>query len=172
MAELIDRFITTVDGKEYDLTLYQENLKYFVEYNGDRHSVTVIRIDDTKYLFRIDAFSSEVDINSSNGIYDIFLEGQDMHVKVEPYSLAELRKRAGAALDGPSDLTIKAPMPGLVLKTAIEPGANISKGDTLIIIEAMKMENVIKSPFDGTVKEIFVEAGQAVDKNDKLMELE
>lgn len=172
MAELVDRFITTVEGKEFDLTLYKEGKKYFVEYNGDRHEVTVDQIDSTKFLFRIDADSSEVDITPSNGIYDIFLEGQDMHARVEPFSLAELRKRAGSALEGPADLTIRAPMPGLVLKAAVAPGDEVRKGETLAIIEAMKMENMIKSPFDGKVKEVFVEPGQAVDKNDKLMELE
>ncbi len=171
MAELVDRFLTTVEGQEFDLLLYKEGPKYYIEYNGDRHEVTVDRIDDTKYLFRIDADSSEVDISRHNGVYDIFLEGQGMHAKVESYSLAELRKRAGSALEGPADKTIRAPMPGLVLKAAVAPGTEVKKGDTLIIIEAMKMENMIKAPFDGKVKEFFVRSGQAVDKNDKLLEL-
>ena len=63
-------------------------------------------------------------------------------------------------------------MPGLVLTSEVKPGEKVEKGKTLIIIEAMKMENMIRAPFPGTVKEIFVDAGQAVEKNDKLMELE
>ena len=172
MAELVDRFVTTVEGREFDLTLYKEGDRFFVENNGYRHEVTVDQIDATKFLFRIDANSSEVDITPNDGGYDVFLEGQDMVARVEPFSLAELRKRAGAALEGPAEKIIKAPMPGLVLMANVKPGAGVKKGDTLVIIEAMKMENMIKSPFEGKVKEIFVQSGQAVDKNDKLVELE
>lgn len=67
---------------------------------------------------------------------------------------------------------IKAPMPGLVLKIEVEEGAEVHKGDTLVILEAMKMENVIKSPGQGVVKRIEVKQGQAVDKNQLLLEME
>ncbi len=60
---------------------------------------------------------------------------------------------------------VKAPMPGLVLRILAQPGAVVSKGDGLIILEAMKMENVIKSPADGTIASIEVQQGKTVDKN-------
>lgn len=64
---------------------------------------------------------------------------------------------------------VKAPMPGLVLSIAVSPGQEVKKGDALIILEAMKMENVLKSPADGKVKEVLVTQGQAVEKNLKLI---
>ncbi len=67
---------------------------------------------------------------------------------------------------------LKAPMPGLVLRIQTEPGAAVKKGDTLLVLEAMKMENMIKSPGDGTVKAVYVNAGTAVDKNQVLIEFE
>jgi acetyl/propionyl-CoA carboxylase alpha subunit len=67
---------------------------------------------------------------------------------------------------------IKAPMPGLVLKVLVEKEQTISKGDPVIVLEAMKMENIIKSPGDGKVKSIVVTEKQAVDKNQILLELE
>ena len=67
---------------------------------------------------------------------------------------------------------IKAPMPGLVLEILVEPGQQLHKGDQVLILEAMKMENVLKSPGEGTIKAIKVEQGDAVEKNQVLVELE
>lgn len=63
-------------------------------------------------------------------------------------------------------------MPGLVLKLIAEVGQEIKLGEPLLILEAMKMENVIKSPGDGTVKAIHVTKGLAVEKGFLLMEME
>lgn len=60
---------------------------------------------------------------------------------------------------------IKAPMPGLVLDILINEGDEVKKGDQIMILEAMKMENVLKSPGDGIVKCIKVKKGEGVDKN-------
>lgn len=60
---------------------------------------------------------------------------------------------------------LKAPMPGLVLEVAVEPGQIVAKGDRLLVLEAMKMENVIKSPTDATVSSIEIEKGDTVEKN-------
>ncbi|MBI5914875.1 MAG: biotin/lipoyl-binding protein [Bacteroidetes bacterium] len=66
---------------------------------------------------------------------------------------------------------IKAPMPGLVLSVLVEPGQEVVHGDPLLILEAMKMENVIKSPGEGTVKLVLVTKGKPVDKGEVLIEL-
>jgi len=60
---------------------------------------------------------------------------------------------------------VKAPMPGLVLKIIAQAGTSVSKGDALLVLEAMKMENVIKSPTDGTIASIEVQQGKTVEKN-------
>ena len=67
---------------------------------------------------------------------------------------------------------IKAPMPGLVLQISVGPGDTVEKGDPLLILEAMKMENVLKAPGSGTVKKVSVNQGQAVEKNQLLIEME
>jgi acetyl/propionyl-CoA carboxylase alpha subunit len=66
---------------------------------------------------------------------------------------------------------IKAPMPGLVIDVLVKPGQTISKGDSLLILEAMKMENVIKSNGEGVIDEILVQKGNPVDKNQLLIKL-
>jgi biotin carboxyl carrier protein len=67
---------------------------------------------------------------------------------------------------------IKAPMPGLVLKVLVEPGQAIKKGDPVLILEAMKMENVFKSATDAVVKEIKAKERTAVEKGEVLIVLE
>lgn len=65
---------------------------------------------------------------------------------------------------------IKAPMPGLILDLLVAPGDLVKKGDVLLILEAMKMENSIKAPGDGIVKEVKVSAQQSVEKNQILIQ--
>jgi len=67
---------------------------------------------------------------------------------------------------------VKAPMPGLVLDIAVSIGQEVNRGDKLLILEAMKMENVIKSEGEGTVKRVHVEKGAAVDKGQLMIEME
>ena len=67
---------------------------------------------------------------------------------------------------------IEAPMPGLILDIQVSVGQEVSEGDALLVLEAMKMENVILSPRDGVIKGIAVSKGAAVDKKDLLVEFE
>lgn len=67
---------------------------------------------------------------------------------------------------------LKSPMPGLVLSISAAVGKEIKKDEPLLILEAMKMENVIKSPTDGVVKSIAVNAGQAVEKGSVMITFE
>jgi biotin carboxyl carrier protein len=67
---------------------------------------------------------------------------------------------------------IKAPMPGLILEINVAEGAEVKENDALLILEAMKMENVLNSPRDGVIKSISVAQGETVDKNALLIEFE
>jgi pyruvate carboxylase subunit B len=67
---------------------------------------------------------------------------------------------------------IKSNMQGMVLEVAVSQGAEVKKGDLLVVLEAMKMENPIHSPVDGHVTEIFVDAGDVVQNGDVLLVVE
>ena len=67
---------------------------------------------------------------------------------------------------------VKAPMPGLILDINATTGTDVKKGDKLLVLEAMKMENIIKSPVDGKVKDVKVDLGESVNKNQLLVEFE
>lgn len=64
---------------------------------------------------------------------------------------------------------LKAPMPGMVLKVLVKAGDTVKKGDGLLVLEAMKMENNIKTPGDAIVKEVLIETGDKVEKNQILI---
>jgi biotin carboxyl carrier protein len=64
---------------------------------------------------------------------------------------------------------IKAPMPGLVLKVLVEEGTEVKKGESLFVLEAMKMENIIKAPADVTIKTIKIKPGDKVEKGQILI---
>jgi biotin carboxyl carrier protein len=67
---------------------------------------------------------------------------------------------------------IKAPMPGLVLEIRVKEGDWVAKGDAILVLEAMKMENIIKSAGEGKVKKVAVNKGVAVEKNQLLVSFE
>jgi biotin carboxyl carrier protein len=84
-----------------------------------------------------------------------------------------LIKNMGLTLGSAQKLNeLKAPMPGLVLNIVVEPGQKVAKGDPLLILEAMKMENVLKSPGEAVVKSVAVQKGVAVEKGALLITFE
>jgi biotin carboxyl carrier protein len=66
--------------------------------------------------------------------------------------------------------TIKAPMPGLIIDLKVQAGSTVKAGDPLLILEAMKMENIIKSSGEGIVKSVKVKKGDSVEKGEVLIE--
>ena len=88
-------------------------------------------------------------------------------------ALDELIKDMGFEIGASKKVNdIKAPMPGLILGINVEVGQEVQENDTLLILEAMKMENVLTSPREGTIKSISVNNGDAVEKNQLLIEFE
>lgn len=112
----------------------------------------------------------EADYN--NGTMTVLVNGNKYTLKIEDeYDL--LVKKMGLSVVASTKLdNIKAPMPGLIIDVMVEPGQEIEKGTPILILEAMKMENVLKADGDGIVKSIEIKQGQAVDKGQILIEME
>lgn len=77
--------------------------------------------------------------------------------------------QAAAGQEGSS--TIPAPLPGLILEVMVREGDAVKAGQSLLVMEAMKMENQIQAPFDGKVKKVFVQKGANISEGDKLIEI-
>lgn len=108
----------------------------------------------------------------TNNTITIAVNGSEYHVKIEDeYDM--LIKQMGLTVVNSTKIdNIKAPMPGLIIDILVEPGQAIEKGTPLLILEAMKMENVLKADGEGVVKSIEITKGQAVDKGQVLIEME
>lgn len=119
------------------------------------------------------AFRAEVvDANFLNKTFTIKVNGNSYEIKIAD-RFDQLVNQLGFSVVNTQKVTdIKAPMPGLVLGVSVEVGQEVQKGDGLLILEAMKMENVIKSVGEGVVKAIHIDQGKAVEKGQLLIEME
>ncbi len=110
-----------------------------------------------------DFYRKKYTVNINNSSYEVVIsDGLDL-----------LINKMGFALSSAKDIdSISAPMPGLILEIHVRIGQAVNEDDPLLILEAMKMENVITSPRDGIIKSISVKKSDAVDKNQLLIEFE
>lgn len=167
-------YLVTIDDKETEVTVEYRSEKYFAIIGDHTFEVQRSALDDWRSLLLIDGNSLEFDIrpNNADSSRQVFVVGTEIHAEIEDYNLAMLRKTAGMSSGGAVEKVLLAPMPGLILELRVEEGQQVSKGDPLLIVEAMKMENVMKSQSDGTIKTVHVSKGQSVEKGDKLLEIE
>ena len=106
-------------------------------------------------------------VTVNGNVYEITLEVIDKaDIKAAPAAPAAAPAPVAAAPAGGE--TIKAPMPGTILKVNVANGQAVKKGDVLFVLEAMKMENEIMAPCDGTVNGVAVSAGAAVESGSAL----
>lgn len=111
-------------------------------------------------ILSIDTASKTASIKIEKSIFEIQLKDK-MDMLLEKMGISNL--------DTAQVNDMKAPMPGLILDILVTPGQEIKKGDQLLILEAMKMENVLKASGDGTVSSIEVNKGDSVEKGQILI---
>jgi biotin carboxyl carrier protein len=100
-----------------------------------------------------------------------------IQIQGQQFELKELSQDADGYMGGggrsaEDELLIKAPMPGKVIKVSVSEGESVRKNQTLVIVEAMKMENEIKASLEAVVKKIHAAAGDLVDADTPIIELE
>ncbi len=165
------RYQVVVDGREYDITLEYRSEQYVATVNGRSYTVSQTPLSEGRSLLLIDNESLEVDIHSSdgNGERHVFMAGVEILTSIEDYAVAQMRKAAGIS-HVKTDDALHAPMPGLVVGIKVKPGDQVAKGQPLIVVEAMKMENIIKANHAGVIKAIRVQEGASVEKGDTMLE--
>ena len=101
-------------------------------------------------------------------------DGDDIHLfwRGAAYVLHEETEAYRAAHRSHASGGLEAPMPGKVIAVKVEAGQAVTKGQELLVVEAMKMENAIRAPRDGTVKTVSAKVGDAVAPGTILVELE
>lgn len=157
------KYNVIVDEQEFGLSKSDAtNLDAVELSNGKLHVLKDNQAYDCELL--------EADYNNST--LTVLVNGTKYSLKVEDeYDL--LVKKMGLSVVTSTKLdNIKAPMPGLIIDVMVEEGQTIEKGTPLLILEAMKMENVLKADGEGVVKSIEITKGQAVDKGQVLIEME
>lgn len=123
-------------------------------------------LDDKSYTIQV------VKADFANKMFSIAVNGHEYTVNAKDEFDLLLDKMGLSAQTQHKINNIKAPMPGLVLDVLVSPGQEVAKDTPLVILEAMKMENVLKSPGEGKVKSLGVKKGDAVEKNHVLLTFE
>jgi biotin carboxyl carrier protein len=135
-------------------SLKVSDLKFHILQNNTSYKTEIIKAD-----FNQKSYSVKVNNNTYN--VTIFNE------------LDALIKEMGFEIGATKKINeIKAPMPGLILSVDVKIGQEVKEDDSLLVLEAMKMENVLTSPRDGIIKYISITKGQTVNKNQLLIEFE
>lgn len=126
---------------------------------------------DTSCVLILDGKSHDVFIEATgSNRYTLTSKGQPHQVHVKDERDLLLEKYGLASTDQQVEKEVRAPMPGLVLDIMVTEGQVADAGDSLLVLEAMKMENEIRAATGGTVSRIHVKPGDAVSKNDLLIE--
>jgi biotin carboxyl carrier protein len=162
-----------VNNKEFDITEKNDGPMSF-EVNGK--AVVIDAISPAKntmhLLYNTHSYNVELlDYKQDEKIATVLVNNSRYEVKIKD-DTDDLLERLGIGAKSQKVQAIKAPMPGKVLDILVKEGDAIKKGDSILVLEAMKMENVIKAPADATVKKITIAKGKAVEKNQPLIELE
>ncbi|MGH9457311.1 MAG: biotin/lipoyl-containing protein [Thermoanaerobaculia bacterium] len=164
------KFIARHDGEERPVEIDRWGAGYRVRLGDVETIYELVRAGEALHTLRRPDGAQELFVHQRDGNeYRITLAGRTVHVTiVDP--LAARRATRGEEAGG--EATVKAIMPGRVVRILVVPGDEVRKGAGLLILEAMKMENEIAAPRDGRVAEVHVESGATVEGGAALVTLE
>jgi biotin carboxyl carrier protein len=150
LVEIIDDRHVSVDGKVYEVDFESVSGQpvYSLIVDGKSHESYVAQVDD---------------------IWQVLMRGRLYPVTVEDEREKRLRAAAGGGVAETGEFHLKAPMPGLVVAIPVTEGQEVKKGQVLLILESMKMQNELKSPRDGKVNRIKVKTGESVEQRQTLL---
>jgi biotin carboxyl carrier protein len=163
------KYIATIDDRSFEIDINEQGE---IIADGDRLSVDFQSVaDQPVYSMLLNGESFEANVSTQELGVEVLLRGRLFLVKVEDERQRRLRETTGVDFGQEGEFTLAAPMPGMVIAVPVEVGQNVSKGDDLIILESMKMQNELKAPRDGEISGIRVSSGDSVDQNQVLLTL-
>jgi biotin carboxyl carrier protein len=163
------KYATTINDKTYIIEINDDKRVFVdgVEYAVDFESVS----GQPVYSLLLDGRSYEAYVyeDQEADAWQVLLSGDLYTVQVEDEREKRLRAQAGGVAASTGEYNLKAPMPGLIVVVQVAEGQAVKKGDILVILESMKMQNELKSPMEGTVGRVRVKAGESVEHNQVLL---
>lgn len=141
--------------------------------NGEPIRWDVCKIQDGYFhiLLNDRSYRAEVlDVDTEGKRFTIKVNGRHYPIILKDKFDLLLEKMGMNANNGAKVNHVRAPMPGLIMALKVKDGDAVKAGETLLILEAMKMENMIKAPGDAIVKSVKVKMGEGVEKNQVLIE--
>jgi biotin carboxyl carrier protein len=161
------KYITTIDNKEFEIEIVDERHIRI----GDRELHVDFESVSGQPVFSLilDGKSYESFVYQGEEDWDVLLRGRQYQVKVEDEREKRLKAAAGGGVVEGGEFHLKAPMPGLVVAILIEEGQEVKKGQVMLILESMKMQNELKAPRDGIVGRVRVKAGESVEQRQTLL---
>jgi len=162
------KYVATVADESRLVTVTGADGRYRVALGDEVWEVDARLTARGIYSLLIDGVSYVADVLDRDGACVVEVGGEWYEIGVEEQTRHIIRTRGGAA-GGPGSRTLSAPLPGKISRVIVRPGEAVQAGDTLLVIEAMKMENEFKAAGPGTVAEVRVEAGQTVNAGDVLI---
>jgi biotin carboxyl carrier protein len=123
-----------------------------------------------KRKVKVDGEEFEIELEKEDGVWNVTVQGKKFQIEIEGGAAAEQgvkkRKRGGR---GKKSGTISSTIPGKIVSIAISEGQQVSEGDVVMILEAMKMQNEIHAPLSGTVSAVNCKPGDSVEANSPLV---
>lgn len=161
------KYVTTVDGREYQIEIVDERHVRV----GDRLLAVNFESVSGQPVFSLllDGKSFESFVYPDDENWQVLLRGRQYQVQVEDEREKRLKAAAGSGVAEGGEFHLKAPMPGLVVAVSVAEGEEVKKGQVLVILESMKMQNELKSPRDGKVDRIRVKPGESVEQKQTLL---
>jgi biotin carboxyl carrier protein len=136
--------------------------------------VSVQKTGPGEYLVidRQKVYNLVISFQSSENKWRVRINGKDALIELQDDATVLLEKLGMTETGKHQALELNAPMPGMILDVLIQPGKKVEPGEVVLILEAMKMENLLKSSLSGTVSRIWVQKGDKVEKNQLLVSFE
>jgi biotin carboxyl carrier protein len=161
------KYISTVNGIEYVIEIIDER---HIIVNDRPLTVDFNSISGQPvYSLLVDGKSFEGFVYPGEREWEVLLMGRQFPIVVEDEREIRLRAAAGGSVSEAGEFHLKAPMPGMVVSIPVEEGQQLEKGDVLVILESMKMQNELKAPRAGIVGRVRVKKGESVEQRQTLL---
>ena len=163
-------FEFNLEDKLYKISIEKKGDTYFVDPGNSKREVEFQNISPNCFSLTIDGHNQTVYIAEAENKRFIFVEGEQFVIQEKETAKVRKKEDEAGLIDGKQ--LVRAPMPGRILKILVSEGEKVRKKQSLLIVEAMKMEHEIKSALDGIVKKVNFKENQMVDTEEPIMELE